>query len=49
MNPFEEPLEPNALDPKQSSDFFMKLSDYVALAESDQDLSNRLHLARAYL
>ncbi len=29
--------------------FFMKLQSYIALAESDQDVQNRFHLARAYL
>lgn len=49
MNPFEESLQPNALDLKQANDFFMKLQSYIALAESDQDVQNRFHLARAYL
>ncbi|QXI03024.1 hypothetical protein HV782_013945 [Pseudomonas monsensis] len=49
MNPFEEPLQPNALDAKQANDFFMKLQSYIALAESDQDVQNRFHLARSYL
>lgn len=49
MNPFEEPLQPNALDPQQANEFFMKLQSYIALAESDQDVQNRFHLARAYL
>ncbi|KTB54970.1 hypothetical protein AO067_20335 [Pseudomonas viridiflava ICMP 13104] len=49
MNPFERSLEPNSLDQKQSSDFFMKLHSYISLAESENDLNNRLHLAQAYL
>lgn len=49
MNPLEEILQPSALDPKQAEDFFMKLQSYIALAESEEDLNNRFHLARAYL
>ena len=49
MNPFEETLQSNALDPQQASDFVMKLQGYIALADSDQDLHNRFHLAHAYL
>ncbi len=49
MNPFEKHLLPNALDHKQANDFFTDLNDYIALAESHQDLNSRFHLARAYL
>ncbi|WP_154597750.1 hypothetical protein [Pseudomonas syringae] len=49
MNPFEAPLEPKSLDQEQSSNFFMKLHSYIALAESESDLNNRFNLARAYL
>ncbi|MCI3945186.1 hypothetical protein K0038_02225 [Pseudomonas syringae] len=49
MNPFEGSLEPNSLDQKQSSDFFMRLHSYISLAESENDLNNRFHLAQAYL
>lgn len=49
MNPFEGPIQPNALDAKQAHDFFVNLSSYIALAESDQEIQNRFHLARAYL
>ncbi|WP_339069608.1 hypothetical protein WIN67_17605 [Pseudomonas idahonensis] len=49
MNPFKEPLQPNALDPQQANEFFMKLQSYIALAGSDEDLHNRFHLAHAYL
>lgn len=49
MNPFEGSLRLNSLDQKQSSEFFMRLHSYISLAESENDLNNRFHLAQAYL